>query len=114
MMGWYMNQSGLGRPFNDLTEAEWPVLRALTSDASEKQIAANLNMRPHTLHSRIKSIYRKLDVQGRLPLIQRFNLALSEMRIRIHRANSDTLKWNILEKPGAECKSPAVEVFMGT
>lgn len=86
MIGWHHRRFALGKPFSDLTEQEWVVLRALTSVASEKEIAHQLQMRPHTLHSRIKSIYRKVRAQGRLPLIQKFNDAVIQMRINLHRA----------------------------
>lgn len=86
-LAWQRCRANLGKPFSELTDQEWCVLRGLTSDASEKQLANQLDMRPHTLHSRIKSIYRKLAVQGRLPMIQKLNAAISNMRINIHRTH---------------------------
>src|SRR5512146_2185357 len=70
----------VGKPCDRLTDREWIVLRHLDSDAGEKQLADQLNLSPHTLHSHIKSIYRKVGVQGRLPLLIRFNTALRELR----------------------------------
>lgn len=87
MIAWHRCRSLLGLPFSTLTDSEWEVLGGLTTDGSEKQLASRLQMRPHTLHSRIKSIYHKLGVQGRLPLIQKYNTAVSQMRIEIHRPN---------------------------
>ena len=52
-----------------LTKAEWRVLLALDSDDTEKQIASHLGSTPNTLHSHIKSIYRRLGVQSRLSAI---------------------------------------------
>jgi DNA-binding CsgD family transcriptional regulator len=86
-LAWQRCRANLGKPFSELTDQEWNVLRALMSDASEKQLAHRLDMRPHTLHSRIKSVYRKLGVNGRLPMIQKLNAAISEMRIKIHRTH---------------------------
>lgn len=52
-----------------LTRAEWRVLLALDSEASEKEISATLGTSANTLHSHIKSIYRRLGVQSRLSAI---------------------------------------------
>ena len=70
-----------GAPFTSLTEREWTVLCSLNSEAGEKQIADSLGLSPHTLHSHVKSIYRKLGVQGRLPLLQKFRRALQDYRL---------------------------------
>jgi DNA-binding NarL/FixJ family response regulator len=70
----------LGGPFDRLTDREWVVLRGLNSDQGEKQLADRLNLSPHTLHSHIKSIYRKVGVQGRLPLLLRLNEAIRDLR----------------------------------
>ena len=70
----------LGGPFDRLTEREWMVLRGLNSDQGEKQLADQLNLSPHTLHSHIKSIYRKVGVQGRLPLLLRLSEAMRDLR----------------------------------
>ena len=61
----------LGAAFERLTDREWMVLQGLNSDAGEKQLADQLGLSPHTLHSHIKSIYRKVGVQGRLPAAAR-------------------------------------------
>ena len=72
----------LSGSFTILTSREWTVLCGLNSEVGEKQLADRLNLSPHTLHSHIKSIYRKLDVQGRLPLIHKFRRALQDYRLR--------------------------------
>ena len=71
----------LGGRFNQLTEREWAVLRVLNSEDGEKQLADRLSLSPHTLHSHIKSIYRKVGVQGRLSLRLRFREAQQDLRL---------------------------------
>jgi DNA-binding CsgD family transcriptional regulator len=71
----------LGGRFNRLTEREWMVLRVLNSEDGEKQLADRLSLSPHTLHSHIKSIYRKVGVQGRLALLLRLREAQQELRL---------------------------------
>jgi DNA-binding CsgD family transcriptional regulator len=80
MIAWQERPNMLGVPFGTLTVKEWTVLRALNSDEGEKQLAERLQLSPHTLHSHIKSIYRKVGVQGRLPLLQRLNAAVRDLR----------------------------------
>jgi DNA-binding CsgD family transcriptional regulator len=82
LIAWRASPESLGVPFNKLTEREWSVLRGLTTDACEKQLAVQLHMSHNTLHSHIKSIYRKTSVQGRLPLLNLVNYALHELRLR--------------------------------
>lgn len=77
---WSSKPQALGAPFNRLTEREWNVLRGLESEAGEKQLADQLGLSPHTLHSHIKSIYRKVGVQGRLPLLMKAETSLRELR----------------------------------
>lgn len=81
-LGWQSSPATLGDPFDRLTEREWIVLLALNSDDGEKQLADRLHLSPHTLHSHIKSIYRKMGVQGRLPLLQRLHAATRQYSIR--------------------------------
>lgn len=78
---WQESPAVLGSPFERLTEREWAVLRGLNSEDGEKQLAERLELSPHTLHSHIKSIYRKVGVQGRLPLLLRLNAAVRELRL---------------------------------
>ena len=78
---WMARPELFGKPFSGLTDREWMVLRHLNSDAGEKQLADQLGFSPHTLHSHIKSIYRKVGVQGRLPLILKAQRAMRELRL---------------------------------
>jgi len=55
--------------------------RCLNYDGSEKQLANQLGISPHTLHSHIKSIYRKIGVQGRLALLRRADDARRAVRL---------------------------------
>ena len=48
-----------------LTVKEREVLREIASGLSEKKAAGNLSLSPHTVHSHIKSIYRKLHVRSK-------------------------------------------------
>jgi DNA-binding CsgD family transcriptional regulator len=80
LIAWLAKPAALGAPFDRLTEREWVVLRALNSEAGEKQLADQLGLSPHTLHSHIKSIYRKAGVQGRLPLLLQAQAALRSLR----------------------------------
>ena len=80
LMIWAARPRDLGAPFSRLTDREWMVLRGLNSDAGEKQLADQLGLSPHTLHSHIKSIYRKVGVQGRLPLLLRAEEAMRGLR----------------------------------
>ena len=50
---------------DELTERELTVLRHLASDLSEREIAAELYLSFNTVHSHVKSIYRKLGVASR-------------------------------------------------
>ena len=80
---WISAPQRIGSPFDRLTDREWMVLRGLNSDAGEKQLADQLGLSPHTLHSHIKAIYRKVGVQGRLSLLQRVETALREYRLSV-------------------------------
>jgi DNA-binding CsgD family transcriptional regulator len=82
MLAWIADPATLGGPFDRLTDREWVVLQGLQSEDGEKQLADRLELSPHTLHSHIKSIYRKLGVQGRLPVLLRLNAAQRGARLR--------------------------------
>jgi DNA-binding CsgD family transcriptional regulator len=60
----------LGKPMARLSQVEWRVLCAMDSEDSEKQLANRLAMSPHTLHSHIKGIYRKIGAGARLQALQ--------------------------------------------
>jgi len=102
MMAWQDRPEILGTEFERLTDREWVVLRGLNSDDGEKQLADRLGLSPHTLHSHIKSIYRKVGVQGRLPLLQRLNSAVRELR-----------RASINSAPPARVESKAMAVAAG-
>ena len=79
---WTARPRALGDPFDRLTEREWVIFRSLNTDGSEKQLANQLGLSPHTLHSHIKAIYRKIGVQGRLPLLRLADDTLRVLRLR--------------------------------
>jgi DNA-binding CsgD family transcriptional regulator len=78
---WRKRPGLLGVPFGSLTTREWEVLQVLDSETGEKQLANDLSMSAHTLHSHIKSIYRKMGVQGRLPLLKKFQDSVRNFRL---------------------------------
>jgi hypothetical protein len=82
LMIWLTRPRALGDPFDQLTNREWTVLRRLDSEGSEKEVAGQLGMSPHTLHAHIKSIYRKVGVRGRLPLLYRVDHLMRSLRQR--------------------------------
>jgi len=59
---------------DELTERELTVLRHLASDLSEREIAAELYLSFNTVHSHVKSIYRKLGVSSRAEAVARIHL----------------------------------------
>lgn len=56
---------------NALTDRERDVLHCLVEGLGEKQVAARLTMAPSTVHTHVKSIYRKLQVGSRGELLGR-------------------------------------------
>ena len=56
---------GVVAPDSELTERELAVLRLLTGGSSEREIGQELFLSFHTVHSHVKSIYRKLGVSSR-------------------------------------------------
>src|SRR5208337_2908460 len=48
-----------------LSEREKEILRGIEQGLAYKQIADKLSISPHTVHSHIKNIYEKLQVQNR-------------------------------------------------
>jgi len=59
---------------DDLSERELTVLRLLASELSEREIAAELYLSFNTVHSHVKSIYRKLGVSSRAEAVARIHL----------------------------------------
>ena len=60
-----------GQDWADLTDRELSVLRLLAQGLSQRQIAQELFLSFHTIHSHTKSIYIRLDVTSRAEAIQR-------------------------------------------
>lgn len=81
LVSWRERLEQVGEPFDRLTDREWVVLQGLTTEAGEKQLADQLGLSPHTLHSHIKSIYRKIEVQGRLPLLTKVQAVMRSRRL---------------------------------
>ena len=52
-------------PAGELSERERTVLRLLSGGMSEREIAAELFVAFNTVHSHVKSLYRKLGVSSR-------------------------------------------------
>ncbi len=80
LVAWHARPEEFGESLARLTEREWMVLRGLNTEAGEKQLADQMGLSPHTLHSHIKAIYRKMNVQGRLPLRTKVEVAIREFR----------------------------------
>jgi DNA-binding CsgD family transcriptional regulator len=54
--------SGLSKRMKD-------TLQHLLSGDSEKEVAAKLNLSPHTVHIHVKKLYKRLDVSSRAELM---------------------------------------------
>ena len=54
-----------------LTERELTILRFLTSGLTEREIGGELYLSFHTVHSHVKSLYRKLGVSSRAEAVAR-------------------------------------------
>ncbi len=54
-----------------LSLREIKILRLLESGASNKQVAADLGVSPHTIHTHIKNIYRKLQAHSRAEAVRK-------------------------------------------
>src|SRR2546423_767168 len=57
------------RPAVPLPRRQRQVLSCLQSGGSEKQIAARLGVSPHTVHTHVRAIYRRLGVRSRGELL---------------------------------------------
>jgi DNA-binding CsgD family transcriptional regulator len=78
-----------GRPWDSiggwsclLTPARQRVLSSLLDGLTEKDIAARLDISPHTVHNHIKAIYRSFDVTTRSELLSLFLTAAAEQRLQ--------------------------------
>ena len=59
------------RPTGDLSEREQTVLRLLSGGMSEREIAAELVVSFNTVHTHVKSVYRKLGASSRAEALAR-------------------------------------------
>jgi len=74
------NPDSLGNSFAGLSDREWQICLALERPNGEKEIAGMLDCSRHTVHSYIKSLYRKLQVKSRLQMLDRLKRSREEMR----------------------------------
>ena len=64
-------RANIGSADQNLTEREVRVLQLLTSELSERDIGRELYVSHNTVHSHIRSIYRKLGVSSRAEALER-------------------------------------------
>jgi ATP/maltotriose-dependent transcriptional regulator MalT len=64
-------QADAGSGEEQLTRRERRVLQLLASDLSERDIGRELYVSHNTVHSHVRSIYRKLGVSSRARALQR-------------------------------------------
>jgi len=60
-----------GSTYQELTQQELRVLKLLSSDLSEREIARELDVSHNTIHSHIGAIYRKLGISSRAGSLER-------------------------------------------
>lgn len=58
---------------NMLSEREWDVLRLLAGGATNREIAAQLFLSPHTVKDHTRTLYRKMQARNRAEAILRAN-----------------------------------------
>ena len=56
---------------NALTDREWEVLRLIAEGATNKEIATQLYLSPHTVKDHARTLYRRLGARNRAEAIQR-------------------------------------------
>ena len=66
------DRKGLDGQHEELSAAEQRVLKWLLEGHSEKEVANQLDLSPHTVHNHVRSIYRTLDVTSRGELLALF------------------------------------------
>ena len=69
------------RLFVELTEREEEVLRCLSLGQSNPRIATQLGISSHTVHNHTKSIFRKLNVRGRVLASQVYQQRMSRQPV---------------------------------
>lgn len=62
---------GEGEAILGLTEREQQVLRLVAAGSTNREIAAQLQLSPHTVKEYASTLYRKLDVRNRLEAVKR-------------------------------------------
>jgi DNA-binding CsgD family transcriptional regulator len=80
-ISWRQHPELLGARFATLTPAEWRILCHLTTERSEKELAASSGISPHTLHCHVKSTYAKLMVRSRMEAVRCLRQAARYYRI---------------------------------
>jgi DNA-binding CsgD family transcriptional regulator len=63
------HSSRLKRAIMNISPAERRVLQAVRKGFSEREIAARLNLSPHTVHNHIRSIFSAFEVHSRTELL---------------------------------------------
>ena len=63
------NASARTLPLPSFTAVEQHIIRLLADSNSEKEVAVELNLSPHTVHSHVKQIYRQLGISSRSELV---------------------------------------------
>ena len=61
----------MGKAQRPLSPREDEVLRALTEGRTEKEVAQEMGLSPHTIHVHVKSIYKKFAVNRRAELLRK-------------------------------------------
>jgi len=61
-----------------LTRTERYILQCLMSSMTEYRIAKHIQRSPHTVHTHVKNIYRKLDIHSRREIRDVFGTALEK------------------------------------
>ncbi len=56
-------------PLPSFTAVEQQIIRLLADSQSEKEVAAELGLSPHTIHGHVKQIYRQLGISSRSELV---------------------------------------------
>ena len=87
-----------------LTDRELRVLRLLTSDLSERDIGQQLYVSHNTVHSHVRSIYRKLGVSSRAHAVERTRELKTPSRRRGTRSRPLSPRW---KRPSGGDRSPA-------
>jgi len=76
------DRAALGAPFAQLSDRAWRICLALERPDGEKEIARALECSRHTVHSCVKSLYRTLQVQSRLQMLDLLKRAREQLRRR--------------------------------